>query len=91
MSQSSIHAKQDTSSDRIVIECSICQKSIQRTTIIFVVHELIMSSYDPIALYSFTAQILALSAPDMKTKTAMNCAEFRSVDEEYNACRKRIE
>ena len=77
-----MHAKQYTNYDRI---------EIQRRTIILVLRDFIMSSYDPIALCSSAAQILALSAPDTKTKNAMKCAWFRSVDEEYNAYRKRIE
>ena len=77
-----MHAKQYTNYDRI---------EIQRRTIILVLRDFIMSSYDPIALCSSAAQILALSAPDTKTKTAMKCTGFRSIDEEYNAYRKRIE
>ena len=50
-----------------------------------------MSNYDPHVLCHSAAQILLLSAPDTKTKTAMECAGFKSVDEEYKLYRKRIE
>ena len=50
-----------------------------------------MSSYGPNALCHSAAQILLLSAPETKTKTAMICAGFKSVDTEYYLYRKRIE
>ena len=50
-----------------------------------------MSAYDPGALCNAAAQILLHSAPQTATKTAMKCAGFKSVDEEYKVYRKRIE
>jgi len=50
-----------------------------------------MSSYNPTTLCHSAAQILLLSTSDTTTKTAMKCAGFKSVDEEYITYRKRIE
>lgn len=50
-----------------------------------------MPAYDPSALCNAAAHILVYSAPGTPTKTAMKCAGFYNINEEYNIYRKRIE